>query len=107
MHIYTICCWLLSHAWLFATPWTLAHHAPPSVGFPRKDYWNGLPIPSPGDLPDPRIKSMVPALVGRFFIAESPGSVSVLSNTPITGMLCLFNKIIKIFITMASYVEAL
>ena len=44
---------LLSHVRLFVTPWTVAHQAPPSMGFPRQEYWSGLPFPSPGDLPDP------------------------------------------------------
>ena len=43
----------LSHVRLFATPWTIAHQAPPSMGFPRQEYWSGLPFPSPEDLPDP------------------------------------------------------
>ena len=43
---------VLSHIWLFATPWTVAHQAPLPVGFPRQEYWSGLPFPSPGDLPD-------------------------------------------------------
>ena len=38
---------------IFATPWTVACQAPLSTRFPRLEYWNGLPIPSPGDLPDP------------------------------------------------------
>ena len=38
---------LLSHIWLFATPWTVAHQAPPSMGFSRQEYWSGLPLPSP------------------------------------------------------------
>ena len=38
------------------TPWTLAHQALLSMGFPRQEYWSGLPFPSPGDLPDPGIK---------------------------------------------------
>ena len=40
---------------LFATPWTVAHQAPPSLGFSRQEYWSGLPFPSPGDLPNPGI----------------------------------------------------
>ena len=36
----------------FATPWTVAHQAPLSTGFPRQEYWNGLPFPSPEDRPD-------------------------------------------------------
>ena len=37
----------------FVTPWTVAYQAPLSMGFPRQEYWSGLPFPSPGDLPDP------------------------------------------------------
>ena len=42
------------------------------MGFPRQEYWNGLPFPSPGDLPDPGIKPTPPALAGGFFITEPP-----------------------------------
>ena len=47
---------LLSHVHLFATPWTIALQAPLLMGFPRQEYWSGLPFPSPRDLPDPGIK---------------------------------------------------
>ena len=40
----------LSHVQLFATPWTEAHQAPPSMGFSRQEYWSGVPLPSPGGL---------------------------------------------------------
>ena len=43
----------LSRVQLLATPWTVTHQAPPSMGFSRQEYWSGLPFPSPGDLPDP------------------------------------------------------
>ena len=43
------------------------------MGFPRQEYWHGLSFPSPGELPDPGIKSMSPALAGGFFTAEPPG----------------------------------
>ena len=46
----------LSSVWLFATPWTIAYQAPPSLGFSRQEYGSVLPFPSPGDLPDPGIK---------------------------------------------------
>ena len=36
-----------SHVRLFATPWTAAYHAPPSMGFSRQEYWSGVPSPSP------------------------------------------------------------
>ena len=39
--------------WIFATPWTVAQQAPLSMGFPRQEYWSGLPCPPPGDLPNP------------------------------------------------------
>ena len=38
---------LLSRVWLFATPWTVAYQAPPSIGFSRQEYWSGVPLPSP------------------------------------------------------------
>ena len=51
------CCVLMfSHVRLFVTPWTVAHLAPLSVGFPRQEYWSGLPFPTLGDLPDPGIE---------------------------------------------------
>ena len=45
-----------SRVQLFATPWTVAHQAPLSMGFSKQEYWSGLPFPSPGDLPDPGIE---------------------------------------------------
>jgi len=53
---------LLSCVRLFVTPWTVAYQALPSMGFSRQGYWSGLPFPSPGDLPDPRIETRSPAL---------------------------------------------
>ena len=46
----------LSRVRLFATPWTLAHQAPLSMGFSRQEHWSGLPFLPPGDLPDPVIE---------------------------------------------------
>ena len=43
---------MLSCVLLFATPWTTAHQAPLPMGFPRQEYWSGLPFPPPGDLPN-------------------------------------------------------
>ena len=45
-----------------ATPWTVAHQAPLSIGFSRQENWSELPFPLPGDLPDPGIKPGSPAL---------------------------------------------
>ena len=57
----------------FVILWTAARQAPLSMGFPRQKYWSGLPLPSPGDLPDPGIGPVSPALAGRFFTAAPPG----------------------------------
>ena len=52
----------LNHVRLFATPWTVAPQALPSMGFSRQEYWSGLPFPSPGDPPDPGIEPRSPIL---------------------------------------------
>ena len=58
------------------TPRTGAHQAPLSLGFPRQEYWSGLPFPSPGDLPDPGIEPMFPVPQCGFFTTEPPGKPS-------------------------------
>ena len=63
----------LSRVRLFVTPWTVAHQAPPFMGFSRQEYWSGLPFPSPGDLPDPGIKPRSPALQADALTSEPPG----------------------------------
>ena len=52
---------LLSRVQLFATLWTVAYQASPSMGFSRQEYWSRLPFPSPGDLPNPGIEPGSPA----------------------------------------------
>ena len=56
----------------FVTPWTVAHQAPLSMGFPRQEYWSGLPCPTAGDLSEPGVEPESPALAGRFFTSEPP-----------------------------------
>ena len=63
----------LSRVRLFATPWTVARQAPLSMGFSRPEYWSGLPFPSPGDLPNPRIEPGSPALQADSLSSEPPG----------------------------------
>ena len=55
------------------TPWTVACQAPLSMGFPRQEYWNGLPFPSPGDLPNPGIEPASPTLQADSLSAEPQG----------------------------------
>ena len=63
----------LSRVRLFATPWTVAYQAPPSVGFSRQEYWSGLLFPSPGDLPNPGKEPGSPALRADALPSEPPG----------------------------------
>ena len=56
----------------FATMWTVALQAPLSMEFPRQEDWNGLPFPSPENLPNPGIEPMSLALPGKFFTTVSP-----------------------------------
>ena len=60
------------------TPWSVAFQAPLSMGFPRQEYWSGLPFSSLGDLPDPRMEPASPALAGRFFTAEPLGKTETI-----------------------------
>ena len=63
------CCCLVAKSCLtLAVPYTVAHQASLSMGFPRQEYWSG----SPGDLPNPEIESMIPALAGGLFTTEPP-----------------------------------
>ena len=75
-----VCVKSLSHVQLFATPWTVACQAPLSMGFSRQEYWSGLPLPSPGDLPNPRIKPRSPALQADALSSEPPGKLSLGNN---------------------------
>ena len=65
---------LLNHVRLFAIPWTVAHQAPPSMGFSREEYWSELPFPSPGDLPDLGIEPSSPALQADALTSEPTGN---------------------------------
>ena len=64
---------MLCHVGLFVTPWTVARPAPLSVEFSRQECWSELPLPTPGDLPQPRIEPVSPALTGEFFTIAPSG----------------------------------
>ena len=53
--------------------WTVAFQVPLSMGISRQEYWSGLPVPSPGDLPDPVIKPEFSTLQVDNFTVEPPG----------------------------------
>ena len=65
-----VCVNSLSHVQLFATPWTVAHQAPLSMGFSRQEYWSGLPSPSPGGLSDTGMEPRSPVLQADSLPAE-------------------------------------
>ena len=74
---------------VFATPWTVACQAPPSMGFSRQEYWSGLLFPSAGDLPDPGIEPRSPALQADYLPAEpSFSSVQFSSVSQLCPTLC-------------------
>ena len=78
---------MLSHfsrVWLFEAPWTVVYHAPLSIEVIREEYWSGLPIPSPEDLPDPGIEP------GGFFTTELPGKSMKNVTTPFIQEFFLF-----------------
>ena len=78
-------CYMLncfSLGWFFETLWTVAHQVPLPMGCPRQEYWNRLPCPPPGYLPDPGIKPMSlmsPAFTGEFF---TPSTTWEAQNIP-------------------------
>ena len=63
----------LSHVRLFVIPGMVANQTPLSREFSRQEYWNGLPFPSPGDLPCPGIEPSSPALQADALLSELPG----------------------------------
>ena len=75
IQLYIVCAQLLSHVLLFVAPWTVACQAPLSMGFSSQEYWSGLSLPLPGDLPHPGTEPTSfasPALAGAFFITVPP-----------------------------------
>ena len=64
------------------TPWTIVLQAPQSMGFSRQEYWNGLPFPSPGNLPDPGIKPGSPALHADSLLSETTSCIKHVNINP-------------------------
>ena len=73
--VYFCCCCLTKSCPTLMIPWTAVLQVPLSMGFPKQEYWNELLFPSPGNLPNPGIKPMSPALAGRIFTPEPPGKL--------------------------------
>ena len=73
---------LLHSFLLFATLWAATYQAPLFMGFSRQECWSGWPCPPPGNLPDPGIELVSPALAGRFIITGTKGYVILLKVVP-------------------------
>ena len=91
----------LSHVPLFATPWTVAHQAPPSMELSRQEYWSGLPFPSTGDLPYPGIEPRSPALHADSLLSEPLGNptMSWTTDCNFSGTLSIRSNPVTLFLT--------
>ena len=76
---------------LFATPWTVAHQAPLSMGFSRQEYWSGLPFPSSGKLPDSGIEPRSPALQAGALTSEPPGKSALCNSNQLEKAMQIIN----------------
>ena len=70
------CCLVAQSRPTFATSWTIAYQVLLPIGFPRQQYWNGLPFPTPGELPNPGMEPASLALAGGFSTIEPLGKLS-------------------------------
>ena len=104
-----VCVCSLSHVWLFATPWTVAHQVPRSMDFSSQEHWRGFLFTSSGDLPDPGIEPASlasPALTGRFFTTSTTWEALNINFFDISLMIpslsCLILKICVSLISVAA-----
>ena len=67
------CCLVVKSGQTLATPWTVGHQDPLSMGFPRQEYWSELPFPCTGNLPNPETEPVSPGLAGGFLTIGPPG----------------------------------
>ena len=82
-----------------ATPWTVVHQAPLSLGFSRQEYWSGLPCPSPEDLPSPGIEStslVSPASAGGFFTTTAAWKACILRANKMV-LLALLSRLLQVY----------
>ena len=79
LHSLGLCMYALS--WLtICNTMTVAHQAPLSVEFPKQEYWSGLPLSTPRDLPDLGFEPKSPTLTGRFFATVPPGNITCIKK---------------------------
>ena len=93
-----------SRVWLFLTLWTVAHQAPLSMGFPRQEYWSGLPCPSPGDLPSPGMNPYLLCLIHWrqiLYPLSNQGSYILVINSYQIHYLQTFSLILQSFFSLS------
>ena len=78
-----------------ATPWTVVHKAPLSMGFSRQEYWSGFPFPTSGELPDPGIKPDSPSLQADSWPTEPPGKIFFLHFSSVQSL-----SHVRLFVTV-------
>ena len=86
---------------LFVTPCTIAHQTPLSMGFPRQEYWSGLPFPSPGIFLTQELIHVF-CFAGRLFTTAPPGNLSMPISMPVsissTQCACIYPLFICLYI---------
>ena len=92
------CCYLVTKSCsTLCNSMGVACQAPLSMGFPRQEHWSGLPLSSPGDLPNPGIEHASPALAGGFFTTESLSHSYIPGKCPVSQYLkCIPRGMVKV-----------
>ena len=94
---------MLSRVLLFATPRTIVCQASLSIEFSRKEYWSGLPLPIPGDLPNPGIKPLLclaDSLAGRFLTLRATWEAHIFICLPRKALNPLESCILLVFLSL-------
>ena len=81
---------------LLVTAGTAARRAPLSMEFSRQEDWSGVPFPPPGELPDPGIEPVSPALAGEFFSTEPPGEGALKGGKSHLDIGCCFRILVTL-----------
>ena len=89
------------------TPWSVTSQAPLSMEFSRQEYWTGLPFSPPGDLPNPGIEPVSPALAGKFFTTAPPGKPYVVFGEMLIYIFRPFFFFLLDFLFLLSFMSCL
>ena len=98
-----VCAQSPNSVWLFGAPWTVACQTALSIEFSRKEYWSGLPLPIPGDLPNPGIKPLLclaDSLAGRFLTLRATWEAHIFICLPRKALNPLESCILLVFLSL-------